>query len=259
MIRVRFVEERPGFVEKIVRLGAGSENFFYLYRTVRPTTTEILTLIFYKMMKKVLLLLTAALLAGAVSAQNYEKNIFSIRGGMNVASMSASYSGLTESSDSRIGYYIGISDEMLLSERLPFYFETGLHFSSRGSKDGGMSYRPMYLQIPVLLNYHFNIKNTVTIQPFAGLYYGLGLGGKIKAGSVKADLFGDSGVLKRSDLGVRLGAGIAYKHFYFGLSYDIGCLNTLTKEAAAQIEQQLGVTDAKIRNNCFTVSVGYNF
>ena len=80
-----------------------------------------------------------------------------------------------------------MTDQFLLCNKLPFYLETGLAFSSRGGKVDGVSFRPSYLQIPVLVNYHFNIKDIVTIQPFAGLYYGLGIGGKVKVGDEKGE------------------------------------------------------------------------
>ena len=128
-------------------------------------------------MKKVLLIVAAILLANAVSAQNHEKNILGVRAGLNLSSYSISESGVSVSTDSRAAFHVAVSDQILLCDRLPFYLETGLAFSSRGGKLSGVSFRPSYLQIPVLVNYHFNIKNIVTIQPFAGLYYGLGIGG----------------------------------------------------------------------------------
>ena len=82
-----------------------------------------------------------------------------------------------------------------------------------------------------------------------GRHKGLGIGGKVKVGDEKGDIFGDEGGLKRSDLGVRLGAGVVWKRIYFGLGYDIGCLN-LVKESDGE---------GTMRNNCFTISVGYNF
>ena len=193
-------------------------------------------------MKKVLLIVAAILLASAVSAQNYEKNILGVRAGLNLSSYSISAGGASISTDSRASFHVAVTDQILLSSKLPFYLETGLAFSSRGGKVDGVSFRPSYLQIPVLVNYHFNIKDIVTIQPFAGLYYGFGIGGKVKVG-------GDEGGLKRSDLGVRLGAGVVWKRIYFGLGYDIGCLN-LIKESDGE---------GTMRNNCFTISVGYNF
>ena len=202
-------------------------------------------------MKKVLLIVAAILLANTVSAQNHEKNILGVRAGLNLSSYSISESGVSVSTDSRAAVHVAVSDQILLCDRLPFYLETGLAFSSRGGKLSGVSFRPSYLQIPVLVNYHFNIKNIVTIQPFAGLYYGLGIGGKMKANGEKDDIFGDDGMLKRSDLGVRLGAGVVWNRIYFGLGYDIGCLNLIQKD--------LVNGDGTIRNNCFSISVGYNF
>lgn len=177
-------------------------------------------------MKKVLLIVAAILLANAVSAQNYEKNILGVRAGLNLSSYSISAGGASISTDSRASFHVAVTDQILLCNKLP-----------------------SYLQIPVLVNYHFNIKDIVTIQPFAGLYYGLGIGGKVKVGDEKGDIFGDEGGLKRSDLGVRLGAGVVWKRIYFGLGYDIGCLN-LVKESDGE---------GTMRNNCFTISVGYNF
>lgn len=211
-------------------------------------------------MKKTILILTALLLAVAVSAQKHEKNIFSVRGGMNVASMTVSAGSVSASSGSRIGYHIGIANEILLGRRLPFYLETGLSFSSRGGKEDEGSLRPVYLQIPLLLNYHIDIKNIVTIQPFAGIYYGIGFAGSVKSEGLKYDMFGDQSGYRRSDLGVRLGAGVSWKHLYFGLSYDFGCLNQLKNGIGDQLAEQMGIgRDATIRANCFSMTVGYKF
>lgn len=200
-------------------------------------------------MKKYTLILFVLLLAGNARAQQYEKNILGVRAGLNLSSYSISAGGASISTDSRASFHVAVSDQILLCNKLPFYFETGLAFSSRGGKIAGISFRPSYLQIPVLVNYHFNIKDIVTIQPFAGLYYGFGIGGKAKFGDEKGDIFGDEGELKRSDLGVRLGAGVVWNRIYFGLGYDIGCLN-LVKESDG---------NGTLRNSCFSISVGYNF
>lgn len=204
-------------------------------------------------MKKTLLILAALLLANALRAQNYEKNILGVRAGLNLSSLSASAGRVSASTDSRAAFHVAVTDQILLCRTLPLYFETGLTFSSRGGKVDDVSFRPAYLQIPVLINYHFNIRDVVSIQPFAGLYYGIGIGGKVKAGSEKGDIFGDKGGFKRSDLGVRLGAGVVWKSIYFGLGYEIGCLNLLNSGLSSDNG------DLKFRNNCFTLSVGYNF
>ena len=85
-------------------------------------------------MKKVLLIVAAILLANAVSAQNHEKNILGVRAGLNLSSYSISESGVSVSTDSRAAFHVAVSDQILLCDRLPFYLETGLAFSSRGGK-----------------------------------------------------------------------------------------------------------------------------
>lgn len=106
-------------------------------------------------MKKVLLIVAAILLANAVSAQNYEKNILGVRAGLNLSSYSISAGGASISTDSRASFHVAVTDQILLCNKLPFYLETGLAFSSRGGKVDGVSFRPSYLQIPVLVNYHY--------------------------------------------------------------------------------------------------------
>ena len=200
------------------------------------------------MMKKTILILATLLLAGAVSAQDYQKNILGVRAGLNMAKYSFKDAGSVDS-DPRTSFHVAVTDQILLFNKLPLYLETGLAYSSRGGKVEGMKFQPSYLQIPVLINYHFNLNN-FSIQPFAGAYYGFGIGGKAKQGGEKEDIFGDDGALKRSDVGVRVGVGFTWKHIYLGAGYDIGCMD-LSKDNA--------FGDAKIRNNCFTISVGYNF
>ena len=208
-------------------------------------------------MKRYAFILLVLLSAGAVRAQRYEKNILGVRAGVNVSTCDISIEDVRINTGSRAGFHFAVTDQILLHRSLPLYLETGIGFSSRGGRAAAeiygdiynMTMRPFYMQAPLLVNYHFHIKDIVTIQPFAGLYYGLGIGGKVKVGDEKGDIFGDEGGLKRSDLGVRLGAGVVWKRIYFGLGYDIGCLN-LVKESDGE---------GTMRNNCFTISVGYNF
>lgn len=232
-------------------------------------------------MKKYALILSVLLLTGArLSAQTHEKNILGVRAGVNIAWMTASSGSASGSTNGRTGFHISVSDQILLSDKLPFYLETGVDFSSRGGKikvegyDYGPSstttdpvyqdvaLRPMYLQVPLLINYHFDIRNRFTIQPFVGVYYGVGIGGKIKAGEEKSDMFGGDCRFMRSDFGVRVGVGFVWRRIYFGLNGDLGCLNILKKGAsvtARDFENIPSGSGIKIANNNFAVSIGYNF
>ena len=84
--------------------------------------------------------------------------------------------------------------------------------------------RPFYMQVPLLVNYHFHIRDLLTIQPFAGIYGGVGIRGAMKTEYGNEDMFSAPGFLSRMDFGVRAGAGFVIRRIYLGISYDIGCL-----------------------------------
>lgn len=194
-------------------------------------------------MKKLLCALLLLSSVATLSAQ--EKNIFGVRAGLNIASLTVPDGAST---NSKAGFQVGFSYERNLVDALPLYLETGLYFTGKGGKAGGAKLNLGYLQVPVLVNYHWSVSDNATIQPFAGLYYAFGIHGKGKAGGEKADLFGDEGGMRRSDLGVRLGAGVNFlKRYYAGLGYDIGVLNTIKEDLAT------------MRTGTFFIQVGYKF
>lgn len=190
--------------------------------------------------------------------RNFPKNIFGVRAGLNVAKLSGDWID----AGSKIGFHAGANYQRLIINNIPLYFETGIYFSMKGCKDDsaveGMEeydieakMNPMYIQIPVLLNYKFHINNDWSISPFAGVYCAIGVAGKYKEtmdGNVEgeADLFesieGEEAFLKRVDVGVNLGVTASYKKFNLGLGYEIGVLDNYG-----------------LKNRCFTLTVGYNF
>ena len=72
---------------------------------------------------------------------------------------------------------MGVSDRILLSRRYPLYLETGLYLSNKGVKPdiayedvpGTSQIRPrvalMYLQLPVMIAYHFRLGRATALQP----------------------------------------------------------------------------------------------
>ena len=190
--------------------------------------------------------------------RDFPKNIFGVRAGLNVAKISGDWL----EAGSTIGFHAGANYQRLIVNNIPLYFETGIYFSMKGCKDDsaveGMEeydiktkMNPMYVQIPILLNYKFHINNDWSISPFAGVYCAVGVAGKYKEivdGNVEgeADLFesieGEEAFLKRVDAGVSLGVTASYKKFNLGLGYEIGVLDNYG-----------------LKNRCFTLTVGYNF
>lgn len=200
-----------------------------------------------KAMKKFVLTLATLLVAGSALAQEYPKNILGIRAGMNVSNLRLRLDNFSESADSRVSFHAGVSDQILLVANLPLYLETGLYVTQKGANIEGLKANPLYIQIPLLINYQIHLRDRWSIDPFAGIYYAVGVCGRIKGASEKADYFGAEGVADRSDFGLRLGVGVRYGHGYLGLGYEIGLLNTCR------------VSSLKLRNSCFTLTLGYTF
>ena len=140
--------------------------------------------------------------------------------------------------------------------------ETGLQITQKGCKfNYGDSetdkYNAAYLEIPVMVNYKFNIRDIVPLYPSVGLYYAFGVGGKnvYKYDGVKEkyDLFGEEGSFKRSDFGMRFSGTVDWKHYSFGLGYEFGFMN------AAKSGEYSDFDGEKIHTGNFFISVGYNF
>lgn len=200
-------------------------------------------------MKKLILLVAAAVLfLGSANAQKFEKNIFGVRAGLNVSNVR--FNGI--SPDSKIGFHIGGSYERLLAS-FPLYLETGLQLTLKGCQfdDEGFTDKlnATYLEIPIMVNYKFNIEDKVVLYPSAGFYYGLGLGGKIKTGGPKKDTFD---YLKSSDFGMRFAGTALWRQFTFTLGYEFGLTDI---NDIKRYDDDFG----KVKPNNFFISVGYNF
>ena len=231
-------------------------------------------------MKKVLMAAAAFLMAAttvSLSAKDYEKNIYGVRAGVNITNAKIKYGSISAYDPSaRAGLYVGGVYQRLLTNSLPLYLETGLNISQYGTtldmgEWGKDKYGIWYLQVPIMVNYKFFVKD-FTLYPSVGFVYSFGLAGKKK--STYDDLLseepvtetfkvfgkyneetGDGGELKRSDFGMRIALNAEWKNFYAGLSYGFGFLNLANTSADGYMDE--GV---KIKNNCtFTISVGYNF
>lgn len=190
-----------------------------------------------------------------VKIRSYErlgKNRFGIRLGLNCAQLAFTEGTYSLETANRNGIYAGFSYERRLSARLPFYFETGLFCSNKGGslsedvfgEDVILKMNLFYLEVPAYVNYHFRIaRGRASIQPFLGLYYGLGMSGNLRMSAggeeIKMPLFKESSyegnsvpqTFQRSDIG--FGAGVAINfcsYFHAGLSCLQG-LNNILKES----------------------------
>lgn len=206
-------------------------------------------------MKKTLLCLLASLaFVATASAQHYQRNIIGIRAGLDMSKVSMKVDdGTMELAPLRTSFHVGVTDQILLVRDTPLYLEAGLMLHNKGYSSDLSKLRLMYLQVPVMLNYHFDLGFGFRAIPFVGFYYGLGVHGKLvrdtAQGELKTDVFGSDRELSRSDFGARIGVGFTYKNIYLGVGYEGGFVNYRHND----------VDGIMMRNRTWTLSVGYNF
>ncbi|GAA4905236.1 porin family protein [Mucilaginibacter defluvii] len=206
-------------------------------------------------MKKTLLALVVLTGAAFSSfAQTSKPVSFGIKGGLNLAKLSASGGEETISSGTLTSFHAGLFADVAVSET--FSVQPALLFTQLGSKEteGDASYKTTlnYLQLPVNAIYS---APTGTGKFFigAGPFLGYGLSGKTKlSGAGEANMsedieFGDGG-LKRLNVGV--GALAGYKldeGLLLNVGYDLGLSSIIDGDAGS------------IKTRAFTISVGYAF
>ena len=150
---------------------------------------------------------------------------FGLRLGLTAATVNATDNAL-EASTPRVGLNVGFVAGIQLAPVTPLYLETGLSYTEKGGKKGAITSVLNFLEVPLLVKYQHNFTPLLSLQPFAGIYGAIGVGGKIKDGNrrQRVSAFGDN-TFRRADAGIRLGCGLQYDHLYAELSYDVGLSN----------------------------------
>lgn len=217
-------------------------------------------------MKKILIFVLYAATVLPAAAQKYKANIFGIRGGLNASMLTTNLgNGLYSYRRAKLGWIAGVSDQILLSRRTPFYLETGLYLSNKGggyryidaatSRTVNIMYGATYLQVPLKINYHF-WTGDITLEPYFGFHYSHGLwgrvvqkttGGNIDMKKETTDLYSNR-IFRRPDVGIMLGLGGTWNDLYFGLGWEAGFLNLSLAEGGRAFNSSV-----------FQVIAGYNF
>ena len=130
----------------------------------------------------------------------------------------------------KTGLNVGAVAGFQLGYRSPVYFETGLYYIEKGGEgryEGTkFTYGLDYLEMPLLMKYKIDIDGNFSVQPFAGGFLSVGVGGKIKDfGHRQAYSSFDKEGFDRFDGGIRLGCGVQYDFLYAELAYDFGLAN----------------------------------
>lgn len=226
-------------------------------------------------MKKLSLFLAAVMLLGSVSAQDLQKSIYGVRAGVNFSNVSLKIPDFLEiDGKNRTGFNVGFSYEHLLMKENPLYLETGLYYSQKGYKHSEVDYDETYnykttlsyLELPLMVNYKFNVGKGFTLYPSAGLYVAVGLGGKEKEiyeeisedeiyqEIYKYNAFGEYGTFKRADLGYRVSASASWKQIVLSIGYEGSILNIAQNYSDEDMDISL-----KGRTSNVFISLGYNF
>lgn len=171
------------------------------------------------------------------------------------AKFGMNFSNMTKFEDTKAlpGFNLGVGMDYGFSEN--WSLQSGLMISSKGYKVKEGEYkettRPIYLDIPILAAYKFNISDNTKFVINAGPYLAFGLGGKNKVDGVDESekVFGDNG-WNRFDLGIQYGIGLELSDRY---------LINLTGQNGFICPWDTEDGEDKPKNMTFSIGVGYRF
>jgi opacity protein-like surface antigen len=194
-------------------------------------------------------LMTAVL--GMFALAGFSQVKWDARVGMNFSNMTK-----FENTKALPGFQLGVGMDYGFSEN--WSLQSGLMISSKGYKVKDYAkVRPIYLDIPILAAYKFNISDNTKFVINAGPYLAFGLGGKCKF-----DEGGDYKLFKGED-----GEDAKYSRFDLGIQYGIGLeigdhyLVNLTGQNGfiSPFDYPDGYDGDKPKNMTFSIGVGYRF
>lgn len=190
---------------------------------------------------------------------------FGIKGGVNLSD----YTKDIENNDIKVGYNAGITVDYRFDKT--WYVMSGIEVASKGTRvkrnlipvdneipitdfRQKMSYNPVYLQIPIHAGYRLYTTEDMAVLFHLGPFVSYGVGGKISNEVIvngekikkKADVFGKNGSLKRWDVGLGIGVGLAFKEYAINFGYDLGFVDAHKGPES-------------LKNNTAHISLSYRF
>ncbi len=202
-------------------------------------------------MKKVIVVCTAFVAVITISAQTAK---FGVTGGITIASQKFKSSGISITSDSKVGFTVGLLADLGLSEN--FAFQPGLNFTQKGSKfsSAGESVTQTLNYIELPLNFLYKAP-AGSGSFFAGIgpVLNYGISGKAKSSGVSEDInFGssDNDDYKAFEFSGNILAGYEFSNGFFAdVSYNLGLSNILNG----------GDSENSAKNRYFGIRIGYQF
>lgn len=198
-------------------------------------------------------LMTAVL--GMFALAGFSQVKWDVKFGMNFSNATKTKDVVGVDTKALPGFNLGVGMDYGFSEN--WSLQSGLIISSKGYKikegDYKETTRPIYLDIPILAAYKFNISDNTKFVINAGPYLAFGLGGKNKIDGVDESekVFGDDG-WKRFDLGIQYGVGLEIgEHYLVNLTGQNGFITPY--------DFPDGYDGDKPKNMTFSIGVGYRF
>ncbi len=192
-------------------------------------------------MKKLFLLAILAFVTSVTFAQDLSWNV---KAGMNMSSISKLYD-----SKMKVGFNVGVGAEYAFDEK--WSIRPSLLFTTKGVKNEiegiKVSYNPMYIELPIMGAISFPVSDGMNLVVSTGPYFAYGIGGKVKAGDEKINIFGDGedeGGFKKFDCGWGVGLTAEFGKFFVGLNGEFG----ITKVADG---------DESPKNSNFSIGIGF--
>jgi len=217
-------------------------------------------------MKKVSQILILLVLVAFATESFAQK--FGVKAGLNLSNLTIKDDddNYDENNKSKLGFQFGPVVEFPFSDLLSL--ETGLMFSTKGvrAENSGTDWESKsklninYLDIPINLRAGFDV-GSMRIYGNFGPYIGIAMSAKSKwertydgvteEDEEKLDLGSDKEEddLKRTDLGLNIGAGVGINAFEVGLNYGLGLANLSPGTENGY----------RIKNKVFSITVAYKF
>lgn len=146
---------------------------------------------------------------------------FMVRGGVGAVCSESFYDGSVCGIGTNLAGYV----EMPMSKKNDNWkISLGLKLNNKNWNDSNFDANVLFLDVPVLFSYDFNIRKQTDLRLSFGLYYERYMGGKVYDNDIvngmRASASAEDIARPHNNAGLTLGLGFLFKDFYFGADLD---------------------------------------
>lgn len=197
----------------------------------------------------VFLFVAALLMASPAQAQGVK---FGIKGGFNITDMKFDKSSTASSTyqmgkENKNGWYAGLTAKGTLIGGLGF--DIAALYDQRETEVIGETIKQQYIYVPLNLRFNIGLGSMASVYLAAGPQFGFNIGDSKIEWQNPVDYAQNKFQLKKSTIGVNVGAGITLLKFLeLGAVYNIPLGNT------ADFDIQNAIEEYDVKSNSFQVS-----